>query len=62
MKNNKDKKRTGQGLTEYALILALVTLIVVFALSNMGQNLKTVFTIFSIKLGNVNQMSQSNST
>lgn len=43
MRNNTKKKENGQGLVEYALIAALVGVIVILALSATGTSLKEAF-------------------
>lgn len=35
---------TGQDLAEYALLVALIALVVIAAVTTLGQNLSTVFT------------------
>ena len=44
------EKEEGQGLVEYALIIALVSILLVFALTTMKNSLKTVFATISSAL------------
>ena len=37
------EEESGQGMVEYALILALIALVVIVALSNMGTSLNKLF-------------------
>ena len=41
----------GQGLTEYALIIALVAIVAVAALTLLGGQIDTIFTDISTELG-----------
>ena len=50
--------RKGQGLVEYVLILALVSLISVIVLFNLGQNVKNTFKMINNDLIQVQQLSQ----
>jgi len=54
----KNKKRSGQSLVEYALILALVSTVCFFALSNLGQQVKHMLNRVAVELQQVNQMTQ----
>ena len=40
----------GQGMVEYGLIIALVSIVIILALTAIGTNLNTVFTDISTKL------------
>lgn len=37
------KEEEGQGMVEYGLILALIAIVVIVALSDIGKNIKAVF-------------------
>ena len=41
---NKNKKNTGQALVEYALILALISIVSIAILTAMGERVKDNFT------------------
>ena len=43
---------SGQGLVEYALILALVSIVVIVALRAIGANVNTIFTSIGGTLAN----------
>ncbi|MCR3921641.1 MAG: Flp family type IVb pilin [Firmicutes bacterium] len=43
-------EESGQGMTEYALILALVSIIAIVALGFLGDEIKTVFENITTKL------------
>lgn len=45
------KEEKGQGMTEYGLIIGLIALVVVGALSLMGDTIKTKFNEIISKLG-----------
>ena len=47
------RKEKGQGLIEYALILALISIVVIGALSLLGPKISTVFNTISGTLGNI---------
>lgn len=51
-------KRKGQSLVEYALILALVSTVCFFALSNLGQQVKSLLNRVAFDLQQVNQEQQ----
>ena len=44
----------GQGMVEYGLIIALVSIVIILALTAIGTNLNTVFTDISTKLKGLN--------
>ncbi|MDW7650965.1 MAG: Flp family type IVb pilin [Bacillota bacterium] len=44
-------EESGQGMTEYALILALVSIIAIGALITMGDTIKTIFGNITTGLG-----------
>ena len=44
------REEEGQGMVEYGLIIALIALVVIVALTGIGDKLKTVFTNISIKM------------
>lgn len=48
------RKQKGQSLVEYALILALVSLVCFCALTNLGQALKRVFINVNVELQRAN--------
>jgi pilus assembly protein Flp/PilA len=47
------KERKGQSLVEYALILALVAIVVIAALSTLGQQAKNAMTRVGNEIGRV---------
>ena len=44
-------EESGQGMVEYGLILALISVVVIVALSGIGSNLNTKFTGIQTTLG-----------
>ena len=46
------KKNNGQGLVEYALILALIAIVVLTALSNIGTSSNTKFNAINTAIQN----------
>ncbi|MFM1515791.1 Flp family type IVb pilin [Helcococcus ovis] len=44
------KEESGQGMVEYGLILALISVVVIVALTAIGGNLEKIFTNISEKL------------
>lgn len=54
----KYKKNTGQSLIEYGLILALVSIVAITALNNLGNAWKSAIGGLSDKIQYANQMSQ----
>lgn len=46
------KKCNGQGLVEYALILALIAVVVLLAVKGVGLTTQNVFTKINTSLGN----------
>lgn len=46
------KDESGQGMVEYALIIALIAIVVIVALTALSGNIKNVFTKSSNELGN----------
>ncbi len=47
------RKEKGQGIIEYALILALVSIVVIGALSLLGPRISNVFNTISGTLGSI---------
>ncbi|HLH77518.1 MAG TPA: Flp family type IVb pilin [Candidatus Binataceae bacterium] len=41
---NRLRKQAGQGMAEYGLILALVSVVAIATLTNVGSDLKTLFS------------------
>jgi pilus assembly protein Flp/PilA len=48
-----EQAETAQGLVEYALIIALVAIVLIVALSGLAQNINNVFTAIGSKLANL---------
>jgi pilus assembly protein Flp/PilA len=45
------RREEGQGMTEYALILVLIGVVVVLILTTLGKQVKNIFSNVSIALG-----------
>lgn len=55
----KKVKKQGQSLVEYGLILALLSIVCITVLSNMGQTWKDFVNSLNNKLENANERSQA---
>jgi len=45
------RNEKGQGLTEYALIIALIAIVAVAAVTLLGEQIETIFTDITTALG-----------
>ena len=49
--NMMEREDEGQGLVEYAIIIALIVIVVIVALSPLGEQIAAVFTEITTELG-----------